>query len=894
MAAFSNQTTNLKALSTALSDLCRRFIRTETLEVEARGGDEQNEHQKRKAEADEFLDSLITRVDTVDAALCKSTEHLLQIMTGRGKPSRMTATELAQVLVSLHDIHARQISRFSLLLGDTSLALPTSDQNVIVRTAGMEKSPKSGNTPHHWLMGMPLEKVVETDNETDRASIASMRSISFCHTPSGKVPSTPQTPSINGLHLSASTKKILSHSTRFDSPEVNASGKAGHDSGSESFRQQDSSVSLREDQDQLHNTTRMSHDSHEGSDSLFRHLCDTSMEGEHYSKNASTDMAHSIGQSTPETVERLKTNGGNGKEETTIQSMLGEYSDDEDEATTLCPTVVANPSYEGEKFEKAESKQSNPTPQKDNYGRSRIFRNLNDLTGSQVVVQTESSPSQTMLTMDNTVFLNENDLVSQSSRINCDSRLRDDVASLGEETPVLDRYRIIEDDNSIGFKILPNQRGSQRKIASAVSCTAPGDEGGIPRSVRFREKQEDADCGPSNSFRKTPYRNLDAGGAHGETSRWNGSSSPDELGSTLNKENSAENVTLPKAHHSKTPGDKSKRVLFQEEHKRSVAFQSPTNTRIGGQRFQKTPRPTAFPSDQVEERKEETLRFEADLDFETFTPLKDKTQVYRKTPHQKVIQKLSIESLKFAPGAQFQASTPSTLGRKAYRKTPFVTVSSDEEPDAVTPMKYFSGRSKEFATLTPKLRSGEAIRKSPYQRNLWATASPSGRDYHDDNREENQTIASPLSLASSISGITWNYTDNQRELFPCEERAGSGPNKNSKKCDLPGDERKSSVMQKIGEDEYEAGELKQFSLDEMNAAITHLNGAAFLRRESGDLNLQFLDAEAYKILRNVGFKRRKARGVLLALCHWARLTLREETELGTSSHYFEVARCEAH
>ena len=151
-------------------------------------------------QAHDFLDSLAKRVDDVDDALMKSTEHLLPTLSGRGETSRMTATELSQVLSSLHGIHTQQIELLKHSLGDN----PQTPDNHQTPTGPKEDATTSGDTPYHWSLGMPLEKVVETDNETDRYSfstVASIRSLSFSHTPGRNAISTPTTPSIDGLKL---------------------------------------------------------------------------------------------------------------------------------------------------------------------------------------------------------------------------------------------------------------------------------------------------------------------------------------------------------------------------------------------------------------------------------------------------------------------------------------------------------------------------------------------------------------------------------------------------------------------------------------------------------------------------------------------------------------------
>lgn len=130
----------------------------------------------------------------------KSTEHLLPTLRGRGETSRMTATELSQVLSSLHAAHEQKMERFKCALGDMS----GSSETQVTPNCSEEVETKNGDTPYHWSLGMPLEKVVEADNETERYSYssgASLRSLSFSHTPGGNGPSTPATPSIDGLRL---------------------------------------------------------------------------------------------------------------------------------------------------------------------------------------------------------------------------------------------------------------------------------------------------------------------------------------------------------------------------------------------------------------------------------------------------------------------------------------------------------------------------------------------------------------------------------------------------------------------------------------------------------------------------------------------------------------------
>lgn len=151
--------------------------------------------ESRIEEAQEFLFSLVKRVDDVDESLVKSTEHLLPTLSRKGA-SRMTATELAQLLSSLHAIHSHHIQLIEKLLVGPPL------QGDTVKTEGRnEVTQTSGDTPHHWSLGMPLEKVVETDYDTDRYSCESAASCLRTTPRTPCSPGTPCTPSLKDLRL---------------------------------------------------------------------------------------------------------------------------------------------------------------------------------------------------------------------------------------------------------------------------------------------------------------------------------------------------------------------------------------------------------------------------------------------------------------------------------------------------------------------------------------------------------------------------------------------------------------------------------------------------------------------------------------------------------------------
>lgn len=165
------------------------------------------------------MHSLNQRVETVDESMMKATEYLLPTSTttttnANGKTvaaSRMTATELSQMISSLHVMNTQKIDRIeNLLAGSPRHQSQYSSPGSKANTDEQDGTQSShGGTPYHWSLGLPLEKVVETDNETDRdrnshtGSVSSMmmRSPSVTHTPTRQGPGTPLTPSIRELRL---------------------------------------------------------------------------------------------------------------------------------------------------------------------------------------------------------------------------------------------------------------------------------------------------------------------------------------------------------------------------------------------------------------------------------------------------------------------------------------------------------------------------------------------------------------------------------------------------------------------------------------------------------------------------------------------------------------------
>ncbi|CAB9524463.1 expressed unknown protein [Seminavis robusta] len=883
---FTNQTTNLTTLSKALTSLCREFDAVSTLESIASPGDSCRDKESQIHEAEGFLDTLAKRVDDVDDALMKSTEHLLPTLSGGGGPSRMTATELSQILTSLHAIHSQQIKRIEALLAGSpaSASDATLDETRVI-------------TPYHWSLGLPLDKVEEMDNETDRYSFGSAASSlrSGPRTPfSQRGPGTPSTPSLRDLHLSATTTSILTQD--FDTPNRKKMAQQNNNLSAKMSASPDA-ASDNESRNPIQNTSN----SENGLDAIRNY--------------------HSGSMSHPDDDDDENSTQQKDNASTDYLRMLHDDEDDDSvDESTLCPTVIAedrkpksveekgghvaneeethsgakalathkepnfNCSYSAfsqifrtqnqqstllvEASGEAEAKDTVLSPEID-VTRNKIFRpNQHDI--SHVVVQTDDgSPSQTLLTMDGSMFLHDADAVSHRSR-----RISD-AASLGDETPVLDRYRIISDDNSIGFKVLPNERGSHRKTLSAKRS----ETNGVPKTVKFRGDSVEGN-GDHPAFRKTPYPARNDLGLTSVTSDTSRIAQSKPISSPFRFENGKENQGTALSSPFHTGGRNSERRSFGKSVAFNVQFQSPATSTKGS--FRKTPFKSGPPEPTSSSKPHSGVR------FDVRTPSKGITKVYRKTPLAKITERESMESLKFpddnsGQGVRFEgdplsSSTPISKG-VTFRKTPYrrsVANVDGEDDDNLDDTK------DQMKSPRAEMPPGMVASSTPKTIRFAVDATTS--------------MSSPMSFASDITGFTAiSYSEHQRELFPRvesleEEKKEEATSRTPRKS-------ASSLIAKVSQEEFEQASplvKLQFSREETNKAITALNGAAFLRKSAGDSFMQFTDAEAYKILRNYGFKRRRCKGLLMSLCHWQRLAMHqeldEETDFGLASIYFEIVQ----
>jgi len=570
-------------------------------------------------------------------------------------------------------------------------------------------------------------------------------------------------------------------------------------------------------------------------------------------------------------------------------------------------------------------------------------QNKTRLDISHVELNAETSPSQTFLTMDGTMFLHDLDALSQSSKF------MNDAASLGEQTPVLDRYRIISDDNSIGFKVLPNERGSHRKLKASASKNNSGTINdtvesisllqNIPKSVRFHGHVESATTNASQ-YRKTPYRSVseDPDGPDSTNHNVKSRSSSRKIRFALSPDGDKEQKFV---RNTSTPHPKDSQAGQVEEAvtKASSAvqfdLQSPSD---GAPRniFRKTPykKDTDFNGESqpghFESRAAPTLRFDNSVRFQpdnsTLTP-SNKRQVptYRKTPHSKVNGRtLPAQTVNFdhatppertppvagqrnvyrktpipsgshfgssfisesevveSPNVQFDLPPCNTLPlgnentRSSYRKTPY-TKSVDPTMNDENPTDSFSTRMKRERGI--RFQSNPNNARSPLRDISPKLVSSTPQNIHLMNLE---AVSSPASTLTGFTALT--NMDNQRELFPSESTEQKYPVRKSS----------SSLIAKVSDREFASGNptmKMQFSFDDLNQAISALNGAAFLRNSSDCDSKLFREKEAKEIIMKVGFTSRKAKGLLNALCHWKRLEMHQvlaNDDDETYQKYFEV------
>lgn len=522
--------------------------------------------------------------------------------------------------------------------------------------------------------------------------------------------------------------------------------------------------------------------------------------------------------------------------------------EEEEEASTLCPTIVAQKNEPTSRDRAIYA----PYQPKQQLGVDDVIEQQSLSQSYHVVVRDGlASPAPTALTMDATMYLNnETEIMSQQS-----TRIADDTVSIGndtQETPVLDRYRIVADDGSIGFKVVPNERSSRKKKVRTPQ------QQGTTSSARYdtsrdgsnRSSKLDSD---SHVPKTVKFSNKSQNNFHKEDSK--GGRENFDVRFAAKTPQAAATKTYRKTPYRKqediSPEDR--KIQFDLPQQNFDSFLSPPpNT------THQVPRKTPYNN---------IIRDSATK------------KVYRKTPFRPVSNMADNNKENDDARVRFEvAETPpaATVEAKMYRKTPYTRVQFNKENDD-TRVRFEVSETPTAAGVGEKT----FYRKTPYTRvhHLGSSRSPFA-DLPTSDLINSELMASPVSLASTLTGCTgmMQIVDNSKELFPAPEPSAVNHSRSSPSGRKSDFSRKSAstMIALVTEDEWNDASpvvKMQFNLKEVNQAVRALNGAAFLRQQNDDEDdvVQLTDSQAYRILRNVGFKRRRCKGMLMSLCHWGRL-----------------------
>ena len=723
---------------------------------------------------------------------------------------------------------------------------------------------------------------------------------------------------------SASTKKIINKDSGVpDSPEsyrrLNDTNTSFHSKGEEQFLdyEEESIESSRKSLSRAMANMQTNIQATLESASISSAVTDVQKEHSH-SADESSESDDSVDESTlcPTVVAKDRQPQLAVPVEKPIDRSSSDSDDDDNETyaeSTICPTVIARRSETGvpdfENDENAPEREKDILSPQPPAGYQQIFRNRHDI--SQVLVQ-EGETS--ILTMDATMFFQDNDAVSQQS-----SKIYNDAASLGEETPVLDRYRIIPDDSSTGFKVMPNERGSSRK--SKLRMVA--NESSIPNSVRFHDRQDGGASllGELTEYRKTPFRKGRA------------TDSIDDDQHAPNEENSARFHLPARDSHATAlavaksprlkfasspqigePGSAFRRSPCRRDESSSVGFLSPnvsTRTRL----FRKTPLPK-----NSENTDFSSVRFDTELS----TPGKHSAATYQQTPYKRTNDSSNLSSVQFDPDTKFEGSAFSAGERKTHRSTPYksgmapspeshpkgvhfedeitprgVKSSSANKPLTSTVTSTFAKREKKTCRSTPYKTSSRVMAPSPEVESApsdgeepivnkvtpkWQVQSENLAHNSSDRILTHQTsdtnrvpFRSPLTAISPVRKTMTSTPQNVRfmnnELLRSPESIASTLTglttlREMEKELFPvrasGKPRKSdfsmtqkSSIPKISASEYSDADeqMKLLSLEALNQIVDALNGRIFLEKASGNVTERFTSDEAHKILKKSGVEK---------------------------------------
>lgn len=505
------------------------------------------DHEKN---ARSFLDQQHQRLCKVEEDLIRSTEHILPVDS-----KCWTLTELSELCRSLHSSNIQRMRRLhNLFNSDSGNALQTQKENDDIDFL----SPQ-------WTMPVrqPLERVVETDNETDGTMTPSAYSM-FTSPPltsstqKAVVSGFPRTPMLSIAPITGGSDNRKPSRTSPSPAKAGAMAMRSPDFV-ERWRLQRLSINQinerteMDENDERFDTGNVSTSDDDDDDSddqngnetfefsvatgptvvaqsrpLFRLRADPTVEkgddplidsqpctdGEKHDRSEKSDDYEDVTmQFSP---------AGNTAVAPTGEFIERKIRSEVSNVVAVSEAVASSqrdPQYDGQ----VQQNQNKITTKKalvsdgvgktydDNWGLDR-YMSSSDLprgVSSEVLVTTSPlSAAATELTMDEAI---QSVIVGSASFERGDQY--GEISMFGEaseaETPILDRYRLEPDDNTIGVKVVPNPRGCRRREINLLSphrafSAQPNDS--IQQSRVVPRLAEEIDSSRNKiTYRKTPH-----------------------------------------------------------------------------------------------------------------------------------------------------------------------------------------------------------------------------------------------------------------------------------------------------------------------------------------------------------------------------------------------------
>eukprot|EP00934_Nitzschia_sp_Nitz4_P003287 Nitzschia sp. Nitz4//scaffold66_size103028//30349//32640//NITZ4_004494-RA/size103028-snap-gene-0.90-mRNA-1//1//CDS//3329556338//3277//frame0 len=407
--------------------------------------------EEHRSNASRFLEDQQKRVSAIDDHLLKATELILP----ESKDIK-TVTEMAELCGLVQEASR---SKMSLIRTRLELLGIKTDDSLFSPKVVAELPPKFGS----WSLGAPLDCVQEGDVETEGATTPGslLQPSPFGTGSKRKTSLTPTTPTLDRFSFSAETSSMLKQmelsTFQEESPAPSQTSANGY---------------LRSHEKSVRSSRRSTQPSN--------------LDGFH----DDDDMI------TLNTVDTHSTGPTKGRFDT-AKSPMANIQEERSQFLARMESML-------ERVEEEILHESRPTDEHNLRKGPALVKPVAKRPTQIVLDSGVPSPAHTNITMDATML---NDTMVSASIFGDDD-------NLSTVTPVLDRYRLDFDDNSVGIKVVPNKRGMNSQntsrmgqVETIMEVATPlqpqfeaDDEGfmsprGIPGSVSNRKKKQ---------YRKTP------------------------------------------------------------------------------------------------------------------------------------------------------------------------------------------------------------------------------------------------------------------------------------------------------------------------------------------------------------------------------------------------------